>query len=73
MKIGYPVILTLFKSCEEGAQTTIHCAVADGLEKFNGYYFSDCVPKRPREHARRDEYAVKLWEISCKMVGIEWN
>ena len=34
-----PLLLVVTKSSEEGAQTTIHCAVADGLEKYNGCYF----------------------------------
>lgn len=39
IKLAHPVFLVLFKSSYEGAQTTIHCAVADGLEKYNGFYF----------------------------------
>lgn len=39
IKLAQPVFMVLFKSSYEGAQTTIHCAVADGLEKYNGFYF----------------------------------
>lgn len=31
--------LAFSKSPAEGAQTTIHCAVADDIPKYNGFYF----------------------------------
>jgi retinol dehydrogenase-12 len=37
--ILYPIFLVFFKSSKQGAQTTIHCSIADDLEKFNGFYF----------------------------------
>ena len=39
LALSRPIFLVFTKSSEEGAQTTIHCAVADGLEKYNGCYF----------------------------------
>eukprot|EP00058_Branchiostoma_floridae_P027906 XP_002613397.1 hypothetical protein BRAFLDRAFT_118764 [Branchiostoma floridae] len=59
------------KSVQQGAQTTIHCAVTEGLEGFSGQYFADCAPKVPSKKAQDDETARRLWEISEQMVGLK--
>ncbi|XP_019627343.1 PREDICTED: retinol dehydrogenase 12-like [Branchiostoma belcheri] len=56
------------KTLLQGAQTTIHCSVADGLR--SGQYFSECKPKDPAPQAMDDEAARKLWELSEKMVAL---
>uniref|UniRef100_H2ZXJ7 Si:ch211-107o10.3 n=1 Tax=Latimeria chalumnae TaxID=7897 RepID=H2ZXJ7_LATCH len=66
-----PFMLFVFKSPWQGAQTSIHCAVAEELEKTSGLYFSDCVPKKTAPQAEDDEAAQKLWELSLQMVGLE--
>ena len=33
-------------------------------------FFSDCKPKKPSKFASDFENAAKLWDISCKMVGL---
>jgi NAD(P)-dependent dehydrogenase (short-subunit alcohol dehydrogenase family) len=38
-KLISPIWWYFTKSPLQGAQTTIHCATADNLNKFNGYYF----------------------------------
>ncbi len=38
-KLARPIYWVFTKSCEEGAQTTIHCAVADDMPQHNGCYF----------------------------------
>jgi len=58
------------KSPEQGAQTTIHCAVAEELEGETGLYYSDCAPKTPAPQAQDDEMAEKLWNLSLKLVGL---
>lgn len=68
--ILYPVIRVILKTAEEGAQTTIYCAVDENIVQYNGCYMSDCKPKKPSEEARSQENATKLWDISCKMVGL---
>ena len=35
-----PFIYVIGKSVREGAQTTIHCAIDDSVEQFNGEYFA---------------------------------
>ncbi|XP_043931116.1 retinol dehydrogenase 12-like isoform X2 [Protopterus annectens] len=59
------------KTPAEGAQTTIYCAVAEELQNTSGLYYSDCAPKEPATHAKDDELARKLWDLSAKLVGME--
>ena len=35
-----PFIYMILKNCKEGAQTTIHCAIDESVEQFNGEYFT---------------------------------
>ena len=35
-----PILNFLMKTCKQGAQTTIHCAVSDEIPDRNGLYFS---------------------------------
>lgn len=58
------------KSPREGAQTTIHCVVADDVPKYNGYYFSDCAPKKPSVNGMNGDDAKRLWELSDRLVGL---
>ena len=64
-----PIVWLFFKNPRQGAQTTIHCAVADDIE--SGLYYSDCKPKEPAEQAKDDAVAKKLWEVSADLVGLE--
>ncbi|XP_006021461.1 retinol dehydrogenase 12 isoform X2 [Alligator sinensis] len=61
------------KTPQEGAQTSIYCAVAEELESVTGQYFSDCQPAYVSAHGRDDETAKKLWKVSCELLGIQWE
>ncbi|XP_053469120.1 retinol-DH_like_SDR_c domain-containing protein isoform X2 [Ictalurus furcatus] len=61
--------LLLMKTPKQGAQTSIYCAVAEGLENYSGCYFSDCQLKEPPLEAKDDLAAVKLWDVSSQLVG----
>lgn len=56
-----------YKSAFEGAQTSLHCALAPHIE--GGAYYSDCVTKKPNKLVT-DAEAGKLWEVSEKLVGL---
>ncbi|XP_072037682.1 retinol dehydrogenase 13-like [Amphiura filiformis] len=58
------------KTSEEGAQTTIYCAVEESLRDTSGLFFSDCKPKEPAKQAKDDVVAKKLWDMSSDMVGL---
>ncbi|XP_053744149.1 retinol dehydrogenase 13 isoform X1 [Synchiropus splendidus] len=62
--------LLLMKTPHQGCQTTIHCAVAPGLEELSGRYFSDCVEKEAAPEGRDDLMALKLWEESARLVQL---
>ncbi|XP_066488893.1 retinol dehydrogenase 12-like isoform X2 [Tiliqua scincoides] len=67
-------IFSIFlKTPYEGAQTSVYCAVAEELESVSGKYFSDCMPAYVSSRGRNDETAQKLWQVSCEVLGIQWD
>lgn len=76
MKVGEPVfgiLSTVFgvKSLVEGAQTSIHLAVADEVSDVSGAYFKDCKRKTPSGRGTDLVAASKLWEASCQLLGLD--
>ena len=65
------VLWYITKSPEQGAQTTIHCAVAEEMEGVSGKYLADCAIKEPCKGAQDDDAAKKLWDLSLKLVGLQ--
>nr|XP_055038921.1 retinol dehydrogenase 12, like [Misgurnus anguillicaudatus] len=61
------------KTSVQGAQTTIYCAVEPELDTESGRYYSDCAPANCCQAALDDDMAQRLWELSCKMLSIEWE
>ena len=72
-----------FKSTEEGAATTVWCAVSPLLEGKGGVYCEDCEvavaadPEKPRAggyypHIRDEDLAGKLWTKSEAMTGVSF-
>ena len=69
-----PIVLLAFKTPRQGAQTTIHCAVAEEAASASGQYFADCKPQLlTTEAARDDDAAERLWKLSTTLVGLEEN
>ncbi|XP_035301816.1 retinol dehydrogenase 12 isoform X3 [Cricetulus griseus] len=62
-----------FKSTRQGAQTSLHCALAEGLEPLSGKYFSDCKRTWVSPRARDKKTAERLWNVSCELLGIQWE
>ncbi|XP_045932402.1 retinol dehydrogenase 12 isoform X1 [Micropterus dolomieu] len=59
-----------FKSPEEGAVSSIYCAVAEEMEGITGKYFdSDCSLVLPAPLARDPALAVKDFEISARLTS----
>jgi len=54
----YPLVLFLFKSPLQGAQTTLHCALGP-IEK--GAYYADCQVLKARLPKNYEEVAKNLW------------
>ncbi|KAM4540225.1 retinol dehydrogenase 14a [Fundulus diaphanus] len=60
----------LFKSPEEGAQTSVYLASSPDVDGVQGKCFADCKPLDLLPKATDQEVASKLWDISEVMVGI---
>ncbi|XP_078411476.1 retinol dehydrogenase 12 [Cetorhinus maximus] len=61
-----------FKSAEEGAVSTIYCAVSKELEGVSGKYIdSDCSVTLPSPTAQDQALAQKLWDISESLTGLD--
>lgn len=77
-RIFFPGFRTLFrytfgwflKTPEQGAQTTIYCAVDEACTNESGLYYSECKTVEHSPAAKRLEDAQKLWDMSWKMVGL---
>ncbi|XP_078134457.1 dehydrogenase/reductase SDR family member 13-like [Sander vitreus] len=65
-----PVARLLFLDPEAGAQTTLHCALQEGIEPLSGRYFSCCAAQEVCTWARDDAVARKLWDVSEKLCGL---
>ncbi|KAB0397412.1 hypothetical protein E2I00_008685 [Balaenoptera physalus] len=61
------------KTAREGAQTSLHCALTEGLEPLSGKYFSDCKKTWVSPRARNNKTAERLWNVSCELLGIRWE
>ncbi|KAK7882707.1 hypothetical protein WMY93_028881 [Mugilogobius chulae] len=70
LMVMIPLFWGFFKTPEQGAQTTLHCALQPGLEPLSGRYFSNCTARNVYAKARDDAAAKKLWEISERMCGL---
>uniref|UniRef100_A0A4W4DR97 Uncharacterized protein n=2 Tax=Electrophorus electricus TaxID=8005 RepID=A0A4W4DR97_ELEEL len=66
--ILFKPLFLILKSPWQGAQTTIYCAVDEGLQNTTGLYYSDCAPKEEAPQAKSDSAARRLWDLSASMV-----
>jgi len=60
----------LFKTAKEGAQTSIHLAVAKEVASTTGEYFSDCQISKTSKLAKDDQLAKELWKMSEFLVKL---
>lgn len=60
------------KSVEQGAQTTIYCAVQEGIENQSGMYFSDCALYDVTDLAKDAGMSKKLWEFSEETTHVKF-
>ena len=65
-----PITALFFVDAVSGAQTTLHCALQEGLESLSGRYFSSCSVQKVKAQAKDDEAARKLWEVSERLCGM---
>uniref|UniRef100_A0A673AWW2 Dehydrogenase/reductase (SDR family) member 13a, duplicate 3 n=1 Tax=Sphaeramia orbicularis TaxID=375764 RepID=A0A673AWW2_9TELE len=65
-----PFAKLLFLDPEGGSQTTLHCALQEGIEPLSGRYFSNCALQQVGAKGRDDALAKKLWEVSERLSGL---
>ncbi|KAJ8348685.1 hypothetical protein SKAU_G00272740 [Synaphobranchus kaupii] len=65
-----PIYWLFFVDSDSGAQTTLHCALQEGIEPLSGCYFSDCAVQDLLPKAKDDAVARKLWEVSERLSGL---
>ncbi|XP_071783329.1 dehydrogenase/reductase SDR family member 13-like [Centroberyx gerrardi] len=65
-----PVARLLFLDPEAGAQTTLHCALQEGIEPLSGRYFSCCAEQEVGAAAKDAAVARKLWDVSERLCGL---
>ncbi|XP_029372982.1 dehydrogenase/reductase SDR family member 13b.1 [Echeneis naucrates] len=65
-----PISKLFFMDPEAGSQTTLYCALQDGIEPLSGRYFSDCALQQVGAKGRDDALAKKLWEVSERLTGL---
>ncbi|KAF6205918.1 hypothetical protein GE061_020094 [Apolygus lucorum] len=56
------------KTAEEGAQTTLHCALDEQAGQESGLYYDDCQVAPTTKYALDESAAQELWERSLQMV-----
>ncbi|KAM5181066.1 dehydrogenase/reductase SDR family member 13 [Mantella aurantiaca] len=66
----FPFFWLFLRTPTDGAQTSIYCAVEEGIEQFSGRYFTSCQLQQVKAHARDDAVARKLWEVSEDLLGL---
>jgi hypothetical protein len=58
------------QTSEEGAQTTIYCAVEKNIEKFSGHHFEECRRVNDYKRATVPGLGEKLWRESEEVVNL---
>ncbi|KAL6474408.1 hypothetical protein MHYP_G00179690 [Metynnis hypsauchen] len=53
---------------QQGAATTVYCAVAPELEGLGGMYFNNCFRCLPSPQAQDLSTALSLWELSERLI-----
>ncbi|KAK6481166.1 retinol dehydrogenase 12-like [Huso huso] len=71
--LTWSIFSFFIKTPWEGAQTNIYCAVAEELENVSGKHFSDCSPAFVAPQGRNEETAKRLWDVSCTLLGVQWD
>jgi len=61
----------LLKTPEEGAQTSLYCAISKELNGVGGKYFKDCKAKKPSSQALDIEFGEKLYDETLKALGLK--
>ncbi|CAB1340927.1 unnamed protein product [Coregonus sp. 'balchen'] len=61
------------KTPAEGAQTTLYCILTPDSELTSGGYYSECAQAVSARAGSDEGTALKLWAVSCHLLGICWR
>jgi len=71
--VGFLYHLMIFgKNPEEGAQTTIYCAVSPNVTQ-GGHYYNNCAEAWSSPLSKNTQSARQLWEVSEKILGVSFD
>lgn len=75
MRCLWRLFFFFIKTPQQGAQTSLYCALTEGLENLSGNHFSDCHVTWVSAQARNETIARRLWDVSCDLLGIpmDWQ
>ncbi|XP_011866237.1 PREDICTED: retinol dehydrogenase 12-like isoform X2 [Vollenhovia emeryi] len=62
---------TFCKNIVQGVQTTIYCSVDEKVANQSGLYYSNCNVAISQWRAKDDQYAKKLWNLSCRLLHLD--
>ncbi|XP_061683543.1 dehydrogenase/reductase SDR family member 13-like [Syngnathoides biaculeatus] len=65
-----PFAKVFFLDPEDGSQTTLHCALQEGIETLSGRYFSNCALQQVGHKGQDDALAKKLWVLSERLTDL---
>lgn len=66
--LQFILILSFLFPQQQGAATTVYCAVAPELEGIGGMYFNNCFRCLPSPQAQDPTAAASLWELSERLI-----
>jgi NAD(P)-dependent dehydrogenase (short-subunit alcohol dehydrogenase family) len=66
-----PLIKLGMASNEEGAKTTLYCALSPEVAEHTGRYYDACKVKAPSARAEDPDLARELWERSVEWTGVD--
>ncbi|XP_054893488.1 retinol dehydrogenase 12-like [Poeciliopsis prolifica] len=63
----------LIRTPAEGASTSIYCIVTPENEMLTGGFYKNCARADSCRAGEDDGTALKLWAVSCHLLGIRWR
>ena len=72
-RLFYPYGINLFfKMPMDGAQTSIYCAIQEGIEDLSGEYFADCASEKSHKWTYDVDKQQELWKVSEDLTKITY-
>jgi len=69
IRAGWEFQRRVFKTPEEGVQTSLFCCVDESLSQETGKYYDNCAAAEPSPNALIDSDSRRLWELGAEITG----